>query len=299
MTDIVLPTPLRERVIAVFGEEGAAWAEEFPVRTREAASRWRLEIERPFPDLSYNFVAAARREGRPVVLKLGVPSPELRSEIATLRLFDGDGTVRLLDADPDQGILLLERLDPGMPLAHLEDDERAITIAAQTMVRLWRRPPDTHTLRSVDDWTDGLARHQRRFVAGTGPIPQDLLTRATLLLEELCESAGEPMLLHADLHQRNILSSDERGWTAIDAKGAVGDPGFEVGPVIRHRWSDCADPAARLDCRVRRIASETGLGEDRVLRWAFTHTVLSTCWSVEDQQPWQDDVACAQLLART
>ena len=296
MTDVGLPTQLRERVVAVFGEQGTAWAERFPVLMREAASRWRLEIEPPFPDLSYNFVAPARRGGRRAVVKLGVPNPELSSEIEALRVFDGDGTVRLLDADPDRGMVLLERLDPGTLLAHLEDDDRAIAIAAQTMVRLWRPLSDSHPFRSVDRWTEGLTRHRERG-AGTGPIPEDLVAGAVDLLEELRESASEPLLLHADLHQFNILSSEERGWTAIDPKGAVGDPGYEVGPVIRNLLLACANPKARLEDRVRRISTETGLEEGRVLRWAFAHTVLSTCWSVEDDQPWQEGLTCARLMA--
>jgi streptomycin 6-kinase len=111
------------------------------------------------------------------------------------------------------------------------------------------------------------------------------------------ESAGEPMLLHADLHQFNILSSGDRGWTAIDPKGAVGDPGYEVGPLIRNLLLACTDPMARLKDRLRRVSSETGLEESRVLAWAFAHSVLSTCWSVEDKQPWQERLACARLMA--
>jgi streptomycin 6-kinase len=105
------------------------------------------------------------------------------------------------------------------------------------------------------------------------------------------------MLLHADLHQFNILSSGDRGWTAIDPKGAVGDPGYEVGPLIRNLLLACTDPMARLKDRLRRVSSETGLEESRVLAWAFAHSVLSTCWSVEDKQPWQEGLACARLMA--
>ena len=38
------------------------------------------------------------------------------AEIAALRLFDGRGAVRLLDADPERGALLLERVEPGTML---------------------------------------------------------------------------------------------------------------------------------------------------------------------------------------
>lgn len=165
------------------------------------------------------------------------------------------------------------------------------------MVRLWRPLSSSHPFRSVDRWTEGVTRHRERYVAGAGSIPEDLLECAVDLLRELRESAGDPMLLHADLHQYNILSSGESEWTAIDPKGAVGDPGYEVGPVISNLLLTCDNPQARLKSRVRRISAETGLEEGRVLRWAFAHAVLSTCWSVEDQQPWQQGLACAQLMA--
>jgi streptomycin 6-kinase len=283
-------------VVAVFGERGSAWVEQFGELTRDAATRWGVEIEPPFPDLSYCFVAPARRAGRGVVVKLGVPNPDLSSEIEVLRLFDGDGTVRLLDADPDRGMLLLERLEPGTRLADLTDDDRAIAIAAQVMVRLWRPPPESHPFRSVDRWMEGLARHRERFAGGTGPIPGDLLDGACARLEELQRSAADPVLMHADFHQFNLLRSEERGWTAIDPKGAVGDPGFELGPLIRNLLLACDDPGERLKRRVRRISSETGFDESRVLRWAFAHSVLSICWSVEGGQPLEDGLTCARLM---
>ena len=40
--------------------------------------------------LSYNYVTTARlANGAPVVLKLGVPNPELSAEAAALRIFNG------------------------------------------------------------------------------------------------------------------------------------------------------------------------------------------------------------------
>ncbi len=37
-----------------------------------------------------------------VVLKIGVPKRELKSEMAALRLFDGDGACRLIDYDEEK-----------------------------------------------------------------------------------------------------------------------------------------------------------------------------------------------------
>jgi streptomycin 6-kinase len=293
---LTLPAALRERIIAVFGERGETFSAQFSVMLRDVAARWQLEIEPPFPDLSYNFVAPAWRGNDPVVVKLGVPNPELSSEIEALQLLAGEGAVRLLDADADRGILLLERLVPGTRLAREEDDDRAIAIGAETMARLWRRPPAEHAFRSVDDWTQALSQHPDRYPRDASPIPATWVERAIGLLSALRATAGEPTFLHADLHQFNILRTETRGFLAIDPKGAVGDAGFEVGPLIQNLLLDCTDPRARLQKRIRRVALETGLDEDRVLCWAFVQTVLSTCWSVEDRLPWRAGVARTQLI---
>ena len=59
--------------------------------------------------------------GTEVILKIGVPNPELITEIEALLIYDGRGSVRLLDVDREQGALLLERLKPGTPLLSITD----------------------------------------------------------------------------------------------------------------------------------------------------------------------------------
>jgi streptomycin 6-kinase len=91
-----------------------------------------------FSYLSYNFVAFASRGEEQVVLKLGTPNDERRSEIAALRLFDGKGACRLIDYDEEKWWMLLERLKPGAMLVTLEDDAAATHIAAEVMKKIWR-----------------------------------------------------------------------------------------------------------------------------------------------------------------
>src|SRR6185437_8659525 len=75
------------------------------------AERWSLTIGTPFagPEVSAAWVAPVLRAGgSQAVLKLGMPHMEARDEIAGLRYWDGDGTVRLLDADEELNAMLLE-----------------------------------------------------------------------------------------------------------------------------------------------------------------------------------------------
>ena len=59
---------------------------------------------------------AERADGRSFVLKVPYPDSESRSEPDGLRLWDGDGVVRLLEWDDVTRALLLERLRPGTSL---------------------------------------------------------------------------------------------------------------------------------------------------------------------------------------
>jgi streptomycin 6-kinase len=125
-----LPLEFISNIEGVFGEAGKQFLASLPVVIDQASQRWGLTEVQPSPTLSYNFVAFASRGEEQVVLKLGVPNDEMRSEIAALRLFNGEGACRLIDYDEDRCWMLLERLKPGVMLVALEDDEEATHIAA-------------------------------------------------------------------------------------------------------------------------------------------------------------------------
>ena len=144
-----------------FGDAGSNWLDSLPEIIAVCEHHWSLEVSPPYAPLSYNYVAPARRsDGSELVLTIGVPRPELEREIEALRLYDGRGSVRLLDAKPKQGILLLERLRPGCMLAGLcpDNDDEATRIAAGVMRLLWRPVTPDHKFKKVEAWFDGLNR---------------------------------------------------------------------------------------------------------------------------------------------
>jgi streptomycin 6-kinase len=235
------------------------------------------------------------------VLKLGVPNPELLTEIEALRIYDGRGCVQLLAADREQGALLLERLEPGMPLRGADDDdERATAIAAGVMRRLWRPLPPEHPFPSVARWAAGLGRLRKRFEGATGPLPCALVERAEDLFRALIASMAEPVLLHGDLHHDNILAAEREPWLAIDPKGVVGEPAYEVGALLRNPFPEILSmpqPGRILARRVDQLAGELGFDRDRILGWALAQAVLAAWWCLEDRVPgWEGFIECAELL---
>ena len=286
-------------VIGVHGQAGADWLSRLAGTIAECERRWSLRVMPPFAPLSYAYAApAVLPDGTEAVLKLRVPDDEFLMEMEALRLFDGNGTVRLLQADFDLGAMVLERLKPGALLSSLTDDERATSAAAQVMRQLWRPPPPEHQFPRISQWAAGLGALRDRFGGATGPFPGSLVERAETLFSELVATMGEPVLLHGDLHQYNILSAQRQPWLGIDPKGAVGEAEYEVGALLRNCLLARPHPERLLARRVNQLAGELGFERERILGWGLAQAVLSAWWSFEDSgQVGEEAIICAQVLA--
>lgn len=297
---MTIPPAFAQTILEMYQESGADWLRHLPALLAEYTQRWSIAIGTPF-SLSYNYVApAVRADGRTVVFKVGYPSREFLNEIVALRLYNGDGIVQLLDADEERGVMLLERLQPGDMLSTLADDDAATRIGAAVMRKLWRPAPAGHVFPSVADWAKGLQRHRERFAGGVGPLPQSIFEAAETLFREL--PTGEALLLHGDLHHFNILRAHREPWLAIDPKGLVGDPGYEVGAFL---YNPIPDLGARpqldrlLERRVALLAEQLGFDRARIRGWGIAQAVLSACWSIEDQgRGWAYTIDIGERLAK-
>ncbi len=298
----LIPDPFVRSQVEVHGERGREWIAHLPDLLDECARRWSLTMQPPFPNSAYNYVAPARQsDGSEVVLKAGVPHEWLLCEMDALQLCDGRGMVRLLDADRAQGVMLLERLKPGTPAPDLNDDERATSIAAQVMRRLWRPLPSTHSFPTIADWARGLQRLRQRFDGGTGPFPSHLIERAEIIFSELIASSTECVLLHGDLHHDNILAAEREPWLAIDPQGVAGERGYEVGAWLYNPMPQLLQwhkPECVLARRIDQFAEELELERERLLACGFAQAVLSAWWTFEDHgRVSEDTLRVAELLA--
>ncbi len=279
-----LPPDFVNNIRQAFAPQGDRWLAELPDLLAEASHRWELTLGEPFL-LSYNYVCAATRaDGTPAVLKIGVPNPELTSEINTLRLYDGQGACRLLEADAENGMLLLERLYPGAMLVTLEDDDRATEIAAEVMKRIHRPAPEQEGFLSLRRWFDELKKLRPRYGGGTGPFPEKTFETAEGLIRDLFDEDHPQVLLHGDFHHYNILSS-ERGWLIIDPKGVVGPAEYEVGPLLINPYNIMPEEPQAIRRTQRRIAilsERLGFDRQRLRAWAICFSVLSSFWDMRE-----------------
>jgi streptomycin 6-kinase len=297
-----IPQALIRNTIELHGPAGAGWLDRLPALFAESEERWSLEVGSPFPELSFNYVAPAlRADGTAAVLKLTFPEdPGFRREAEALRLFDGQGAARLLELDSDCGAMLLERLEPGVPLTTARDDEEATSIAAGVLRQLWRPVPPRHPFPSVSDWAQGFDRLRRDFGGGTGPMPAAMVEKAEALFADLLASQGETALLHGDLHHQNVLAARREPWLAIDPKGVVGEPAYDAAALLHNPTEllDAPRPGKVLERRVDLLSEELGLERARVRNWGIAQAVLAAYWGLEDGgRVWGEALVFAELLS--
>lgn len=296
-----IPEKFVRRTEECHGADGTLWLERLPGILAACEQRWQLRLSAPFANLSFHYVAPATRDdGVHVVVKAHSPTTEFMEETTALQLFAGRGSVRLLDYDSTDEVQLLERLEPGRSLRTVSDDVAAISHATSVMRQLWRPVPAVHPFPTVLDWGAGLTRLREHYNGGSGPFPEQLLTEAEALFAELSTSMAEPVLLHGDLHQDNILSVGQQ-WVAIDPKGLIGEPAYETGALLRNflpELLEAPQPRLVLARRIDQMADEPGFERARIRDWGLYQAVLSAWWGVEDTgQVWNDALICAELLA--
>ncbi len=285
MNELNLPADFIKNIHNSFEDEGVQFIIDLPRLIDDASHLWDLRDVQTVPNLSYNYVAFARQSDVDVVLKIGVPNPELDSEIAALKLFNGDGACQLLGCEEKHGFLLLERLKPGIMLADLTDDDERTNIALDLMQKIWRKVPadgSDGVFIKLSDWFGALKKIRLKFNGGTGPFPKKILERVESFLPDLL--AGQAGLIHGDFHHFNVMSS-ERGWLAIDPKGVIGPAGYEIGPLMINPWNSISDTTnfkAQTKRRVSIISERAGWERESILKWSTAHALLSAWWDMQD-----------------
>lgn len=299
---IPLPDALVQNNAQARGPRGLDWLDRLPAIIATFARRWRLAVEAPFGDLSFNYAApAVRADGTRVVLKLSPPFDlESMAEAEAVGAFGGHGMVRLLELDLQEGAMLLERLEPGTPLHALRDDRAEMAIAADIMQQLWCPAPPEHPFPTVAHWGQAFDRHRAEHGGSAEPLPAGIFARGERLYHELDASSTRRVLLHGDFHQGNILAATRQPWLAIDPKGIVGDPAYETAPLLLNLWEELypvSDPALVLARRVQWLADDLGLERERVRLWGIARLVLSAVWSAENHGTgWKRAIELAELL---
>lgn len=254
--------------------------------SRRFPRRWKIvEAHLLTETFSSRIWKVTREDGSEATVKALKPVHDAEDELRGAHFLawrDGHGAVHLLGRDRMD--MLLEHAGSRHLTAVLDTngDRTAAEIAADVMARLHapsrrRTPPELQPLRE-------------RFAALFSKANVDLkesrtsfYTEAAAIAERLLSDPRDVRPLHGDLHHENILESP-RGWLAIDAKGVLGDTGFDAANLFYNplnRDDLCLDPD-RIAHMATVFAHSMGHDPRRLMDHAIAYGALSAAWYAED-----------------
>lgn len=258
------------------GDGAPEWVAKLPKIATKACARWRLTPDGPLMNGFCAIVLPVRQaDGHPAVLKLTWVDKETENEPVALKLYDGNGAVRLLDYDAELGALLLERLDP-----HSLDDEpieQAVSVIGDLLRRHRHIEAPPHFRRFANTLEDHPA------------VPRKLLDAAR-------EAGTRPMgttLVNEDLHYQNVLRGDREPWLVIDPKPLSGDPEYCMIPLLWNRFDEL-DGRKGLTDRFLALCDAGELDVAKARDWTLQRGVANWIWCLEEDM--EDQAAiCAEI----
>ena len=267
------------------------WLDALPELAGQMASRWSLSIGRSCNGFGMNalVVEVTTAAGTAAVLKLAPPgdADKLALEATVLRLADGDGCVRLFDADLGRRALLLERLGPSMYDLDVARQQRHELLLAAVQ-QMWRPVDPSVRLQSGAErarWT--IERLERVWEQSQRACSERVLADAIGCAERRAAAHDDAraVLCHGDLHELNALQADDGTFRLIDPEGVVAEPEYDLGVLMRN-----APGEDDLHERADWLAAATGCDRAAIWEWGTAERVLSGLWCrVVDHQPHGDE----------
>lgn len=102
------------------------------------------------------------------------------------------------------------------------------------------------------------------------------------LRADLLSDPIPPMLLHGDFHHENILTAQRRPWLALDPKGVIGDPAYEVGAYLYNPIVENIAAKNMVARRIDQFSEALAIDRQRLIKWGIVQAVLSAVWSYQD-----------------
>ncbi len=255
---------------------------------RHYTGRWALIPEGEFFYTHSGLLQPVVFEGTKAIIKISKRKQEDRA--AKLMLWwQGDGAAKVLRYE--YPALLMERAAGNLSLSDMAangaDDEASIVIS-QVVEKL-----HSHEMKNLPEliplslWLKELAT--------ASEANGDLIRECYGISQALLLAPTESVVLHGDIHHKNILHSQMHGWVAIDPKGLLGDRAFDYANIFCNPDEQTALTPGRLARQTGIISRAAALDAGRLLKWVATWAACSAIWSMNDGQNPQPALGVAQL----
>lgn len=273
---LCIPEYFAAHTIAHAGDAGRLWIERLPSIVESLCQKWRLAVDGPPMHGGMGLALPVRRGDELCVLKVGWIDESSAQEALALSAWNGEGAVRLIEAQPELGALLLERLDSCRSLNEIGLEE-AVAVAGQLLRRLAIAAPAGVPLlkETAVHLSETLPE---RWERSGRPMSRRLLDHACDLAAHLGPSAGS-LLVNYDLHYADVLASEREPWLVIDPKVVVGDLEYGIAQLLWHRLEDMESQGG-LARHVVALTEAAGLDPELTRSWTVVRCVDYWLWGV-------------------
>lgn len=266
----VIPEKLIKALDFLLRDESQAWLRSAMETAVCLAERWQLQPEIVFDGGAMSLCTLMRDETRGLlVLKVPTDPESGRSESAALRVWNGRGAPRLVATDPASGAFLMSYLAPEVRVVTPED---VVLLCRQLHIDATAEIEFADVSVNTDmraDWAS------ERFAVPEYSLQREQLVTAKLVLADLLRNhTAEPVVLHGDLQDKNLLFSDGSLHT------------LDPLPVRGPKWFDLAFWVA-LTSEGLTLRELAGLVADKAQVDDHEFTSWVWCLSVLENRPYQ------------
>lgn len=282
--NLSIPGSFRDKILRMFRDRGEAWINKLPYLLEEIIRKWELTECKIEDNLSIHFICYAHSpKYGDVVLKTGVPHLELFSGMDALLRYEGKHACTLLEADREQGAMLMERIFPGTRLRDEPDFRQRIRVGTYLAGSL---PVAIHGRHDFPTYQQQMEKafERARLEKRAGEEFISMLCHAEDLYEEILSFNRPRVLLHGDLHHENILLDASGNWKVIDPQGRIGEQCLEAGRFLFNewRWFGATGDLKHMSECISSFAKALGESRRTIAASCFLDYALSSCWTLED-----------------
>nr|WP_272954702.1 aminoglycoside phosphotransferase family protein [Kribbella sandramycini] len=220
-------------------------------------------------------IVPVRRAGEPLVLKVSFTHPGNVHEPDAYAAWQGRGAVHLYERSDADYAMLLERAQQ----LTLCDSDADVAVVGGQMSRRLAIPAVAGLPRLQDQADEWAAELQQNAAEFAGLLPDAVVEGALAAIDDVVRVQPE-VVIHGDLHHRNILRADREPWLAVDPKGLIGDPAYDAVTFLKARTLVLVhgDLKAGLLRELAAYCEAAELDPARAGRWIQLELVRTTYW---------------------
>jgi len=277
MKGLILPEVTISQELAsnrATNENSRSWLRTAPERIQKTCLDIRIEHFEQLPSDWSIVVKGVTQSGQIVYIKASPPGNETRSAIACLLRQVHPQLVGCIHSHIGNGIQVLADV-PGKQLPTDFDATDGLIAVGNLLAEL-------HSLKT-HPWMIPLPTWCNDLLKPRNHVPSEILVNIERC-EHLLTTSQPAGWLHGDLHHGNIIQHSETGQlVALDPKGLVGDPSFDICTFVRNHVPQHLDNESLsnfLERRIRTIGDAAGYPTHRAFAWAAAGNALSLVWDL-------------------